>query len=176
MSREKPEYVFTLTPKPRKRPSSRYDGLLRRYRLYIEYYTLVRGESPVDAVGGEPIVSFPASYVEALVSYAAQIGGRVAGTRRVILSRGRLHYEAPVVVLPSIIAFRRHLLYALTSSTFRSPARLGSLAGLITSLNPFFLEVLATIALNRYRGENGAGDYWSMRRVGKALRVLYRLD
>jgi len=180
--RRKAEYVFTFKARKRARENLNYVGVLRTHRFYIEYYDLLDGESPLKVVTDrsyEPKIAFPVKFVESIVGFAEDLGGRVVKKRRVKLAKSNSYYEKPVVVLPSEIAFRRHLLFSLAVSTCGSLERLNTLRNLVLSLNANFLNVLTTMALDRYfefkRG-SGLAWYWYMLRVGRALGVLYKLD
>lgn len=103
----------------------------------------------------------------------------MVGVKRVGLRRGELFYEKPFVGLPNEVAFRRHLLFSLTASTYRAPSRLNTLKRLVLGMNANLLNVLTNIALERFKEARAASSpawHWHMLRVGRAVKVLYRLD
>lgn len=172
-------YVFTIRAKRRKRPNYNYTGILRTHRYYVEYYSLLRGENPIKAVNGEPKISFPGRFIETLVNFAKDLDGKIVAVKRVKIPRKELYYEKPIVLLPDEIAFRRHMLFSITASTYRKAAKLNSLRELVLYINANFLNILTSIAIDRYneliRSSNPAW-HWYMLRVGRALKVLYKLD
>jgi len=181
MSEDKVEYVFTFRAKKRSRPNPRYNGILRTHRFYIEYYSLLNEQDPLKAISknSEPKIAFPVRFTEAILDFAEALGGKIISVRRVKPPKADTYYEKPIAVLPSEIAFRRHLLFSLTASTYRKPEKLNSLRGLILILNANFLNILTTIALDRYSElKNGSNPawHWYMLRVGRAVKVLYKLD
>lgn len=176
------QYVFSLTARRRKKPVEKYSGVLRTHRFYINYYTLLEGQEPSRAItDNEPRVSFPVSFTEVLLDFARELGGDVVKSQRVKIRGEGLYYERPIVVLPNELAFRRHLLFALTTSTYRKPseAKLNALRDLMLTMNANLLNVLSSIVIDRYKelktSQNPAWR-WSMLRVGKAIKVLYKLD
>lgn len=174
-----PSYLLLFRPVARRRPEPRYEGLLRTHRLRAEYYTLLEGEDPSTVPDRrDPLILFPARYVEFSIDYSRQLGGVTAGVKRFRLRKGS-GYESPLIVLPGDIVFRRHLLYTLTLSTYRIPARAreARLRSIISSMNANMLNLLTNLLLDRYRSRNGTPTwYWRMYRVAKALKVLYRLE
>jgi len=181
MGEEDVEYIFTFRVKRRKRVNPSYEGVLRYYRYYIDYLSLLRGQDPVKAGlgGSEPLISFPIRFNEVLLDFAGELGGSIVDVRRIGLRRGELFYEKPFVSLPNEIAFRRHLLFSLTASTYRVPSRLNTLKKFVLGMNANFLNVLTTIALDRFkevRGTSSPAWHWYMFRVGRAVKVLYNLD
>lgn len=182
MSEGEEEYAFTFRVKRRSKPNPRYDGILRTHRFYIEYYGLLSGQDPLKVLADEavePKVAFPARFTEAILDFAKEVGGKVVEARRVKPPRVDAYYERPIVVLPNEVAFRRHLLFSLTASTYRKPERLNALRSLVLDMNANFLNILTAMALDRYsglRGESSPAWPWYMMRVGRAVKVLYRLD
>ncbi len=182
MSGVEAEYAFTFRVKRRGRPNPRYDGILRTHMFYIEYYGLLSGQDPVEALvneRAEPKVAFPARFTEVILDFAKDVGGKLVETRKIKPPRADAYYEKPIVVLPNEVAFRRHLLFSLTASTYRKPERLNALRNLVLDMNANFLNILTTMALDRYsdlRGESSPAWPWYMMRVGRAVKVLYRLD
>ncbi len=182
MSEERVEYVFTFSVKRRSRPNPNYEGILRTHRFYIKYYSLLSGQDPVKVVGDEDSwlkIAFPVRFTGAVLSFARELGGNVVEVRKVKPPRADAYYERPIVVLPNEIAFRRHLLFTLTASTYRKPERLNTLRNLVLALNANFLNMLTTIALDRYselRNSSNPAWHWYMMRVGRAVKVLYRID
>lgn len=163
------EYYFTFKARKRGKPSEEYEGVLRNYRFYIEYYT---------QLGGEPRISFPVRFIKAILSFSGDLDGEAREVRRVRLSDGG-YYDKPVVVLPNEVSFRRHLLFSLTASTYRKPGRLGTLRNLVLSLNANFLNVLTNMAIERYAELRASGNpvwVWYVLRVGRAVKTLYRMD
>lgn len=179
---ERGRYIFTFTAKKRRRPYYRYEGILRTHRFYIEYYSLLEGQEPIKTVGNsEPRIAFPVKFTELVLDFARELDGGVIGVRKVKIPRRELYYEKPIVLLPNEIAFRRHLLFALTVSTYRKPleVRFNTLKNLLLTMNANLLNVLSTIALDRYnelRPSQTTAWHWYMLRVGRAVKVLYKLD
>ena len=180
MSDERAIYVFTFSARRRSRPSKRYGGILSTHRFYVEYYNLLSGEDPAKAIQSvKPKITFPVRFVEAVLSFAKEVGGEIVDIRKVNPPRTNSYYEKPIVVLPNEIAFRRHLLFTLTGSTYLKPSRLSTLKNLVLGLNANFLNMLTTIALDRYselRGSSNPTWYWHLMRVGRAFKVLYKID
>jgi len=182
MSGYKPQYVFTFKAKRRKRPNQRYNGILRSHRFYISYFSLLNSQDPIEVTSNkinEPKIEFPIRFMETLLRFAKDLGGKVLEVQRVKPPKSESHYEKPFVLLPNELAFRRHLLFALTASTYRKPGKLNTLKNLILNLNANFLNVLSSIALDRYFQFKNASNpslYWYMYRVGRAIKVLYNLD
>lgn len=181
VTEERVEYFFTFRARKRSKPNPRYEGILKTHRFYIEYYSLLSGQTPIQLLvnNSEPRIVFPAKFTEALVSFAEELGGKIIEVRKVKPPRASTYYEKPVVVLPSEIAFRRHLLFSLVTSTYRKPEKLNMLRSLILNLNANFLNILTTIALERYSELRSRSDptwHWYMMRVGRAVKVLYKLD
>jgi len=182
VSEAKAQYVFTFSVKRRSKPNPRYEGILRTHRFYIRYYSLLSGQEPLKVVSSdvsEPKVSFPVRFLESILNFAKEVDGRILEVRKVKLPRANVYYEKPIVMLPNEIAFRRHLLFALTASTYRKPEKLNILRKLILTLNANFLNILTTIALDRYselKNSSNPAWHWYMMRVGRAVKVLYRLD
>ena len=171
-------YVFTFTAKRRSKPSYEYQGVLRTHKFYIKYYSLLDGQDPLKAVvDNKEKIAFPARFTEFLVDFAEELGGEVVETRRVKIPGRDVYYDKPVVVLPNEVAFKRHLLLALTAATYNKPgeARLNTLRSLVLNMNANFLNILCDIAINRYRSQSPA-RYWHMLRVGRAVKALYMLD
>jgi len=174
--------VFTFVAKRRSKPNPRYEGILRTHRFYIEYYSLLEGQEPTSAVrGGEPRVAFPVRFTEVVASFAEELGGRVVEVRRVKVPRRDIYYEKPIVLLPNEVAFRRHLLFSLAVSTYlkASSARFNALRNLLLTMNANLLNILTSIALDRYselKAARSSAWHWHMLRVGRALKVLYNLD
>lgn len=179
---EKGEYVFTFTVKKRSRPNPRYEGVLRTHRFYIEYYSLLEDQEPTRIVGNnKPRIAFPVRFTEMIVDFAKELGGRIVDVRRVKIPKMDVYYEKPIILLPNEVAFRRHLLFSLTVSTYRkvSVARFNAVRNLLLTLNANLLNILARIALDRYRELKASKSsvwHWYMLRVGRALKVLYKLD
>ncbi|MGC8987816.1 hypothetical protein [Infirmifilum sp.] len=171
-------YAFTFVAKRRGRPNYEYQGVLSTHRLYIKYYSLLEGQDPLRAVvDNKEKIAFPARFAELLVDFARDLGGEAVGTRRVKVPGRDVYYDKQVVVLPNEVAFKRHLLFALTAATYSNPngARLNALRSLILSMNANFLNILCDIAIDRYKSQNPA-RYWHMMRVGRAVKALYMLD
>ena len=176
-------YVFTLKARKRSKPNYKYTGILRTHRFYIEYYGLLSEEEPVKVVmrgyGKEPRIVFPIRFTETIMDFAKDVGGEVIEVRKVKPPKTKVYYEKPIVTLPNEIAFRRHLLFSLTASTYRKPSKLSILRNLILDLNVNFLNILTTIALERYsvlKREANPAWHWYMMRVGRAVKTLYKLD
>ena len=175
-------YVFSLTARRRKKPVEKYSGVLRTHRFYINYYILLESQEPSRAItDNEPRVSFPVRFTEVLLDFARELGGSVVKSQKVKIRGESLYYEKPIVVLPNELAFRRHLLFALTASTYRKPseAKLNTLRDLLLVMNANLLNVLSSMAIDRYkelRASQNPTWHWSMLRVGKAIKVLYKLD
>lgn len=172
-------YIFTFAPRKRSKSNPRYEGILKTHRFYIEYYSLMEGEDPKNIKDKEPYIEFPASYIEDLVSFAEELGGSIVEKKKIPLPRTGHSYTKYVVQLPDDIAFRRHMLYAITASTFRKPEKLYTLRSLISTRNANLLNLLSQIAVDRYKElkENSISTWiWRILRVGKALKVLYMLD
>ena len=173
-------YVFTLTARKRRKPNPRYDGILRTHRFYAEYYFLLAGEDPVKLTFSEsekPLIAFPAKYDAVLYSFAELVGGEEIYRRAVYLPSAKSSYVKRAIGFRNEVDFKRHLLFALTASTLRKPEKLNTLQWIVANLNPIFLNVLANIAIDRYREFSGysARPYYILR-VGMALKVLYWLD
>lgn len=179
---ERGKYVFTFIVRKRRRPNPRYEGILKTHRFYIEYYSLLEGQESAKVVAnGEPRIAFPARFTELVIDFARELGGSVAGIKRVGVPKTGAYYEKPIVVLPNEVAFRRHLLYALTLSTYRKPseARFNALRSLLLTMNANLLNILSTIALDRYselKSSQNTMWHWYMLRVGRTVKVLYKLD
>jgi len=175
-------YAFTFTVKKRSRPNPNYDGILRTHRFYIEYYSLLGDQNPVDAVKtGKPNITFPVKFVELLIDFAKDLNGEVIHVKNVKIPRTELQYRKFFVGLPSELAFRRHLLFALTISTYRreSAVRFNALKNLLLVMNANSLNILSAIALDRYselKTSHSPTWLWHVLRVGRALKVLYMLD
>jgi len=173
-------YVFTLTARKRRKPNPRYDGVLRTHRFYAEYYFLLSGEDPSKLVLSEsekPLIAFPAKYDAVLYSFAKEVGGEEICRRTVHLPSSKSGYVKRVIGFRNDVDFKRHLLFALTASTFKKQERLNTLQYIVANLNPIFVNILANIAIDRYREFSGysARPYYILR-VGMALKVLYWLD
>jgi len=163
------EYYFTFKSKKKRKPSEEYEGMLKNYRFYIEYYT---------QLNGEPKISFPVRFIETILNFSKDLGGEIKEIRKVKLSNGS-YYEKPTVVLPNEISFRRHLLFSLTASTYRKPGKLSTLRNLVLDLNANFLNVLTNMAIERYAELKTSGNpawVWYVLRVGRAVKTLYRMD
>jgi len=175
-------YVFTFAVRKRSRPNPKYEGILRTHRFYIEYYGLLEGQEPTEVVGNHnPRIAFPVSLIEVIVDFARELGGSIVEVRKIKIPNMDVYYERPVILLPNEVAFRRHLLFALTLSTYRkvSEARFNAIKNLLLSMNATFLNILTSIALDRYnelRASQNPAWHWYMLRVGRALKVLYKLD
>lgn len=163
------EYYFTFKVKKKRKPSEEYEGVLKNYRFYIEYYT---------HLNGKPKISFPVRFIEAILNFSKDLGGVVKEVQKVKLSNGS-YYEKPTVILPNEIAFRRHLLFSLTASTYRKPGKLSTLRNLVLNLNANFLNVLVNMAVERYTELKNSGSptwIWYVLRVGRAVKTLYKMD
>ncbi len=173
-------HVFTFSVRRRSKPSTNYTGILRTHRFYIEYYDVLAEQEPEKVVSeNEPRIAFPVRFTEAVLSFAEELGGRVVNIRRVRPPRSKYTYEKPLVILPNEVAFRRHLLFSLTISTYRKPSKINSVRILVSTLNANLLNILTQIALDRYselRGSGSASWHWYMLRVGRAVKVLYKLE
>jgi len=185
MSAPKGEYVFIFKAKKRSRPNPKYEGILRTHRFYIRYFTLIEGQDPRTVITkGEPKISFPVKYMEVVLDFAKELGGNIVGTRKIEIPKYKVSYETPIVVLPDEILFRRHLLFSLVISTYRkvSDAKFNSVRLLALTMNGNLLNILTTMALDRYfelrNAENNMRHvwHWYMMRVGRAVKVLYNLD
>jgi len=178
---EKGNYVFTFTARRRK-PNPEYDGILRTHRFFIEYYSLLEGQRPAKVIrDGIPRIAFPARFTEIVLDFVKELDGEIVEVRRVKIPRKDLYYEKPVVLLPNELAFRRHMLFSLTLSTYRkqTSVRFNSLRNLLLTMNANLLNILSAMALDRYeelRSSQNAAWHWYMLRVGRALKVLYKLD
>ena len=181
-TQKKGRYVFTFAAKKRSRPNPKYEGILRTHRFYIEYYELLEGQEPAGVIGNDkPRIAFPVRFTEMVVDFAKYLDGRVVEARRVKIPRAGVYYEKPIILLPNEVAFRRHLLFSLTVSTYRKAlsARFNTVRNLLSSMNANLLNILTTIALDRYnelKASQNAVWHWYMLRVGRALKVLYKLD
>jgi len=176
------QYVFTFSARKRSRPNPNYEGILRTHRFYIQYYSLLSGQSPTKVVsseGSEPRMEFPVRFTETILSFAKELGGTVINIRKVKPPKADVHYEKPIVLLPNEIAFRRHLLFTLTISTYRNPRKFNIIRNLILTMNANFLNILTSIAMDRYtelKNSLNPAWHWYMMRVGRAVKVLYKLD
>jgi len=173
-------YVFTFGVKKRSKPSPSYNGILRTHRFYISYYTIISGQTPEKAISeNSPKISFPVRFTEAILDFAKELGGKVVEVRNVRPRGSRYSYEKPTVALPSEVAFRRHLLFSLTISTYRKPYRINTVRNLVLTLNANLLNILSQIALDRYSELKNSGNtawHWYILRVGRAVKTLYKLD
>jgi len=179
---EKGEYAFTFSARKRSRPNPKYEGVLRTHRFYIEYYSLLDGQDPEKAVANnEPRISFPVGFTELVIDYAKELGGSIIKTRKVNISNSDAYYVKPIVLLANEVAFRRHLLFSITVSTYMkaSSARFNAVRNLISSMNANLLNILTTMAIDRYNELKESHNpvwHWYMLRVGRAVKVLYKLD
>jgi len=173
-------HVFTFSARRRSKPNPSYTGILRTHRFYIKYYDVLGGQSPEKAVSeNSPKISFPARFTEAMLDFAEELGGKVVEVRRVRPPGCKYSYEKPIVALPSEVAFRRHLLFSLTISTFRKPHKINAVKNLVLAINANFLNILPQIALERYSELKSSGNsawLWYVLRVGRAVKTLYKLD
>jgi len=173
-------YVFTLTARKRRKPNPRYDGVLRTHRFYAEYYFLLADEDPAKPVLSEPakpLIAFPAKYDAVLYSFAELVGGEEVYRRTVYLPSTKSNYVKRVIGFRNEVDFKRHLLFTLVASTLKKQEKLNTLQYIVANLNPIFVNILANIAIDRYRELSGysARPYYILR-VGRALKVLYWLD
>ena len=177
-----PLYTLTFTVRKRRRPYNRYNGVLRTHRFYIEYYRLLDGQEPLEVIEkSEPLVAFPVRFKEFALEFARELGGEVIGNRRIEIGRSGFYYDKQVIVLPNEIAFRRHLLFTLTVSTYRTlgGVRFNSLKNILLTMNANLLNIMSTMVIDRYNEWRVTGKpmwMWYMLRVARALKVLYRLD
>ena len=173
-------HVFTFNVKRRSKPNPNYTGILRTHRFYINYYDILSEQAPEKAISeNTPKISFPVRFTEAILDFAKELGGEVVEVRNVRPPRCKYSYEKPTVALPSEIAFRRHLLFSLTISTYRKPHKINAVRNLVLTLNANFLNILSQIALERYNEVKNAGNpiwIWYVLRVGRAVKTLYKLD
>lgn len=175
-------YAFTFSVKRRKRPNDHYGGVLRTHRFFIEYHNLLGGEDLSGALeNSEAEISFPIKFSDLILDFARELGGKTVEVRKVKVRGKDLYYEKPVVFLPNEVAFRRHLLFTLTVSTYRnaSEARFNALRNLLLAMNANFLNILSRIAMERYdelKSSRNQMWYWYMLRVGRAVKSLYGLD
>ncbi|WP_148678889.1 hypothetical protein [Aeropyrum pernix] len=175
-------YVFTFTARKRKKPYYRYEGILRTHRFYIEYYSLLEGQEPSRAAGnGEARIAFPVRFMELVLDFSRELGGETVEVRMSKIRGQNLYYEKPIVLLPNEVAFRRHLLFAVTVSTYKKPleARFNALRNLLLTMNANLINILSTIVMDRYRELKASSNpawHWHMLRVGRAVKVLYKLD
>lgn len=173
-------HAFTFSMKRRSKPNPNYTGILRTHRFYINYYDIFSGQTPEKAVSeNSPRISFPVRFTEAILDFAKELGGKVVEVRNVRPPRCKYSYEKSTVTLPSEIAFRRHLLFSLTISTYRKPHKINAVRNLVLTLNANLLNVLSQIALDRYnelKGSKSSVWHWYVLRVGRAVKTLYKLD
>ena len=154
------EYLFAVTAYRRSKPSHRFVGFLKTHGLRIRYYPMLNGEDPRSATSGDPLISFPISYLSDVLAVARELGART-------WEEGGL----PWGILPSEIALRRHVLFSLVASTMRKPDRLNTLRDLMLTRSYYFIDLMFNIAVDRYREGR-----WSMLRVARAIKALYGLD
>lgn len=174
-------YAFTFSVKKKRRPNKNYVGLLSTHNFYIHYYYVIPGENIKKAVEeSKPVIEFRVRFTELVKEFAKELGGQVIEEKKVPVPRTGSSYVRPIVFLPSEEAFRRHLLYTLVVSTFSNPGeKLNMARSIILGLNPYFVNLLSTIALDRYRELKEARSpvtQWYVLRVGRAINVLYKLD
>jgi len=166
--------------KRRGKPNPNYNGILRTHRFYISYYDVISGQTPEGAISeNSPKISFPVRFTKAILDFAEELGGKVTEMHNVRPPRCEHSYERPTVTLPSEVAFRRHLLFSLTISTYRKPHKINAVRNLILTLNANLLNILTQIALDRYNELKGSGYpawHWHVLRVGRSVKVLYKLD
>jgi len=173
------KYVFTFKAKRRSKPNPKYNGILKTHRFYIEYYTLLDGQDPEKLENTEPKISFPVRFMETVLDFAKELEGEIVKIRKVKPPKAETSYKKPVVVLLSELTFRRHLLFTLVASTYRKPEKLNTLRNLVLNLNANFLNILTNMAMERYselRNSSNPAWLWYMLRVGRAVKVLYRID
>jgi len=174
-------HAFTLFVKKRKKPNYNYTGILRTHRFYISYHDVFNDQSPEKAVSeNNSKIVFPVRFTEAILDFAKELGGEVVKVQKVTPPRCKYSYEKPIVALPSEVAFRRHLVFTLTISTYRKPTRINAVRNLVlNNLNAIFLNILSQMALERYselRGSENPAWVWYVLRVGRAVKTLYKLD
>ena len=174
------EYVFTIDAKRRPRSNPRYNGILRTHRFYIRYHSLLKGQSPKNVLeNGEPLITFPVSFMENILNFGLEVGGKLIHGMRIRPSELKFSYSKPLILLPNEIAFRRHLLFSLTVSTLRKPTKINTLRKFMLTINANFLNTMSQIALDRYKDSRDSERrswYWHILRVGRTIKVLYRLD
>jgi len=174
------EYLFTIDAKRRSRLNPRYDGILRTHRFYIRYCSLLKGQSPKDVLeNSEPLIAFPVSFTEDILNFGFEVGGKLIHRVRMKSPRSRFSYNKPLILLPNEIAFRRHLLFSLTISTFKKPTKINTLRKFMLTINANFLNTMSQIAIDRYKDSKDSerrSRYWHVLRVGRSIKVLYRLD
>jgi len=174
------EYLFTIDAKRRSRLNPRYDGILKTHKFYIRYYSLLRGQNPKNVLeNGEPLIAFPVSFVEDILNFGFEVGGKLIHEVRMGLLNSKFSYNKPLILLPNEIAFRRHLLFSLIISTLKKPTKINTVRRLMLATNANFLNTMSQIAIDRYKDLKDSERrswYWHLIRVGRSVKVLYRLD
>jgi len=173
-------YIFILKPHKKKRPNYKYEDLLRTHKFYIEYYHLLNNQNPLEVIGKEnPKITFPASFTDVAVDFAKELKGETIGVKRIYLNSIKRSFKSPIVGLPRIEEFNRHLIFTLVLSTFRNTSpKINTLRYYISTANQTFISVLVDYTLKVYDDVKDKSDptwYHKVLRVGRALKLLYGL-